>query len=379
MIPMIELRAVINALGDRLQSRLDQVLEGGRFILGPEVAELEDRLVSFSGAACAVGVASGTDALKIAMMSRGVGPGDAIFVPALSFVATAGAVVALGATPIFVDVGWDDMTLDPRDLKERIRAVRAEGSLRPAALVPVDLFGLPARYEELIPLAAAEGLTLIADAAQAFGAKVKDCAVGALAPVTTLSFYPTKPLGCFGDGGAVLSLDSRDAVAFRELRQHGLDETHGEARRIGLNSRLDTLQAAVLLARLERFEAELRWRETVAGWYDELLGDAVETPKIPPGRKSAWAIYSIRSPQREKIRECLREAEIETRIYYSRPICDHPAYTDYRRWAGGLPNCRRICEQVLALPIHPYLSRRDTERISGVVVAAVRRSSKPSL
>jgi dTDP-4-amino-4,6-dideoxygalactose transaminase len=350
---------------------MTHVLAEGRFILGPEVEALEKELARWSGAAAVVGVASGTDALKIALMLRGVGPGDAVFVPAFTFVATAEAAVAVGATPVCVDIKADDMTMDVVDLRERLLSIRRDTDLRPAAVIPVDIFGVPADYDAITSLAAEFGLCVIADAAQSFGAALDKRRAGTLAPVTTLSFYPTKPLGCFGDGGAVLTTQPEDEAVLRELRQHGFDRTRRVSRRIGLNSRLDSLQAAVLLARMELFEDELASRERIARHYTTRLETSVDLPESADEKRSAWAVYTIRSPKRDRIRARLQERGIATAVFYDRPVCDQPAYNCYREFAGALRVSRQVCDTVVSLPMHPYLHDDEVDHIADEVIAAI--------
>ncbi|NNE83292.1 MAG: aminotransferase class I/II-fold pyridoxal phosphate-dependent enzyme [Alphaproteobacteria bacterium] len=372
MIPFIDMTAIRNAAGAALTARLDAVLASGNFILGPEVAELEQRLAEFSGAAAAVGVASGTDALKIALMANEIGPHDAVFIPAFTFAATAEAVVSTGATPMFIDVALPHMTMDPVHLREKIATVRREGVLRAAAVITVDLFGLPARYEEIATLAAEEDILLIADGAQSFGGQIGTSRVGTLAPITAISFYPTKPLGCFGDGGAILTTDSGMAAKFRELRHHGFDAARENIVQPGMNSRLDTIQAAILLARFDLFVDELARRDTIAGWYGEFLDGAVEVPDIPTGRKSAWAVYTVRSAHRDALRTRLSASGIGTAIYYATPVCDFEAYRRFRRDDDELPRSRQLCAEVLSLPMHPYLDRSTVEQVCSEVRQALR-------
>lgn len=370
MIPLVDMSAIRNALGDTLHRRLDAVLSSGRFILGPEVDELERRLAEYCGAVAAIGVASGTDALKIALMAHDIGPGDAVFVPAFTFVATAEAVASIGATPVFVDVALPHMTMDPDHLSAKIADVRRSGVLRPAAAMPVDLFGLPARYQEIGALAAAEGIHVIADAAQSFGGALGAARVGTLAPVSAISFYPTKPLGCFGDGGAVLTTRLDLAERIRSQRDHGFDAGRGTIERSGMNSRLDTLQAAILLARLEVFADELERRAAIAGWYSELLDGVVQTPEVPTGRHSAWAVYTVRGPRRDALRAALTQAGIGAAIYYPTPVCDFAAYRRFRTDTDDLPVTRALCAEILALPMHPYLERTTVEQICAEVCRA---------
>lgn len=371
MIPMFDVNALVKSLGDKLDREMKAVLDDGRFILGPAVNDLEARIARYSGATSATGVASGTDALRIAMLSRRIGPGDAVFVPAFTFVATAEAVVSVGAVPVFVDIRADDFTMNAQDLIRKLNMVKAEGSLRPSAVIAVDLFGLPARYDKLAPIVEEAGLVLIADAAQAFGASLGSRKVGTLAPVTALSFYPTKPLGCFGDGGALLSTVEGDDVKFRELRQHGFDRSRQEIERPGLNSRLDSLQAAILLARIGQFDEELRRRREIAGSYRQLLAGTVICPQEPPGRRSAWAVYAIRSPKRDAIRSRLSEAGIASAIFYPCPIPDYQAYAPFRKFAGELEVSRQVCGDILALPMHAFLTGEEVDRIADTVRKSV--------
>jgi dTDP-4-amino-4,6-dideoxygalactose transaminase len=280
-------------------------------------------------------------------------------------------VVRVGATPVFVDIKAGDMTLDAEDLRASVLAVRREGDLRPAAVIPVDIFGVPADYDEIQPVAEEERLIVIGDAAQSFGGALGNRRVGTLSPITTLSFYPTKPLGCFGDGGAVLSTLPEDEAALRELRQHGFDSSRKEVNRLGLNSRLDSLQAAVLLTRLEFFEEELVRRARIARHYANRLAGAVRVPEIADAKSSAWAVYTVRSPRRDRVREHLTERGIATALFYDRPLCDYGPYKPYRALSGELPVCRHACETVVSLPMHPYLSDENVEQVVDAVLAAV--------
>ncbi|NIA70649.1 DegT/DnrJ/EryC1/StrS family aminotransferase [Pelagibius litoralis] len=377
-IPLVDLQKQRAALGNRIRAGMEAVMARGDFILGAPVTELEAKLTDFSGAGAAITVANGTDALQLALMAMGVGRGDAVFVPAFTFAATAGAVVMSGATPVFVDIDDDRLTMDPVQLEEQIAGVRKAGGLRPRAIIPVDLFGRPADYPTILGLAKAEGLLVLADAAQSFGATqatpqgaTKTLGrVGTLAPATTISFYPSKPLGCFGDGGAILTGDLAIAEACRRLRGHGFDHT-GEARQVGLNSRLDSLQAAVLLAKMEAFEDELRARRQAARWYDTRLSAKLRTPLLETEDHSAWAVYAIRSPLRDILQQALTEAGIACAVYYRKPLHLHAAYAGFGAGSGSLPTSEKVAEEVLALPMHGYLDEATVARVCDTLLATL--------
>lgn len=370
-IPLIDLDAQYRALQPRIEARLQKVLLEGRFILGPEVAELEESLARFTGARHAISVANGTDALKIALMAEGVGPGDAVFVPAFSFIATAEVVADIGAAPVFVDIGEGTFNIDPDRLRERVEDVAAEGRLRPRAVIPVDLFGRPADYGAIAGIAEDHGLFLLADAAQSFGGAVGNQRVGSLAPVTTTSFYPSKSLACYGDGGCIFTDDGDRAEVMRCLARHGFGADGYSAERVGLNSRLDTLQAAILLAKLEVFEEELAARGRAAGWYEAELRDVVAAPAITPDIASAWSVYTILVERRDAVRTALLDAGIATAIYYTAPIHLHPAYAGYGDGPGSCPVAERASERALALPMHAYLDEETVGRVCQAVKAAV--------
>jgi dTDP-4-amino-4,6-dideoxygalactose transaminase len=369
-VPLVDLAAQGQALRDRIEAYVEQVMARGDFVLGSAVGELEKRLADYAGVETAVTVANGTEALLIALMARGIGRGDAVFVPAFTFAATAGAVVLSGASPVFVDIDDETLTLHPGDLEARVAAVRRTGRLRPQAVIPVDLFGRPADYPALQPVAEAGGLCILADAAQSFGGELGGRRVGALAPVTAISFYPSKPLGCFGDGGAILTSDPALGEACRLLRGHGIDAS-GEVRRVGLNSRLDSLQAAILLAKLEAFEVELAARGRAVRWYGERLARRLRTPPAPRDGRSAWAVYAVRSPRRDALRAALLAAGIATAIYYSKPLHLHAAYARYGEGRGSLPVSERVSAEILALPMHGYLDEATVARVCDTLLAAL--------
>lgn len=369
-IAFLDLPAQQKRLGPALRARVDAVLDHCRFVMGPEVAELEQRLADWCGAKECVGVSSGTDALQIVMMAEGIGRGDAVFLPAFTYTATAEVPLVLGATPVFVDVDPNTFQIDPDHLRARIRAVKDAGKLTARAIVGVDLFGQPAPWPELRKIAEEEGLFLLADCAQSFGADMDGKPLGREATATTLSFFPSKPLGGYGDGGAILTDDPERAALYRSLRTHGEGGTRYEVLRTGMNGRLDTLQAAVLLAKLDGFKEELDRRDAIAQAYDAGLADVVQVPVRVPNSKSAWAIYAIllKEPaERAPLQARLKERGVPSAIYYPLPLHKQPAYRDHHD-GTALPVSEDLAQRILALPIHPELTDDDVAR----VIAAVR-------
>lgn len=366
ILPLIDLAAQQARLRPALEAAIARVLAHGQFISGPEVTELEARLAALTGAAHCVSCANGTDALALALRALGVCRGNAVLVPAFTFAATAGAVALVGATPVFVDVRADSFNLDPAGLAGGIAAARGAG-LRPVGIVAVDLFGQPADYEAIGAIAAAAGLWVVADAAQSLGAGYRGRGVGTLARLTTTSFYPSKPLGGYGDGGAAFTDDPALAVALRSLREHGRAADRYETQRVGTNSRLDTLQAAVLLAKLEIFAEEVEARRRAARVFDGLLAGWVATPVVIEGASPVWAHYTVRSPRRDLLAARLREAGIATAVYYPKPLHRQPAFAECPVAAGGCPVSERLAGEVLSLPMHPYLDRPTQERIAAAL------------
>jgi dTDP-4-amino-4,6-dideoxygalactose transaminase len=372
-IPFLDLPAQQQRIAGPLRARLDAVLGHCQFVLGPEVAELEARLAERAGATHCVSVSSGTDALQIAMMAEGIGPGDAVFLPAFTYTATAEVPLLLGATPVFVDVDPRTFQIDPAHLEARIVAVRAAGKLRPRAVIGVDLFGQPAPWPALQAVARRESLFLLDDLAQSFGATLESVPLGTQGDATATSFFPSKPLGAYGDGGALLTESAERAALYRSLRTHGEGATRYEVLRTGMNGRLDTLQAAVLLAKLEVFDAELAARERVASIYDAGLPNAVTKPARVPRSTSAWAIYAILvdgPEQREAVQARLRADGVPTAIYYPRPLHHQPAYAASHDGAA-LPVSESLAQRILALPIHPDLADAQAERVCDAVRRAM--------
>jgi dTDP-4-amino-4,6-dideoxygalactose transaminase len=371
-IPFVDVAAQRRRLGARIDAAIARVLAHCQFIMGPEVAALEEKLASFCGARHALGCASGTDALLLALMAKGIGPGDAVICPAFTFCATAEAVALVGATPVFADVDAATFNLDPTALEAALAAARRAG-LTPKAVMTVDLFGLPAAYDAIAPIAAAHGLVVIADAAQSFGAVYHDRRVGTLAPLTTTSFFPSKPLSCYGDGGAVFTDDDDLAALMRSIRIHGQGADKYDNVRIGINGRLDTIQAAVLIEKLEIFADELAAREAIARRYDAALRDVAVVPRLPEGLTSVWALYTIRLPAgaRDRVMAALAAQGIPTGVYYPKPLHRQGAYRHYPVAGNRLPVTDRLADEVLSLPMHAYLDEATQDRIVAALRAAL--------
>jgi len=375
-IPFVDLAAQRARLGDRIEQAIGRVLDHGKYIFGPEVDELEARLREFCGARHAVTCANGTDALTLALMAEGIGPGDAVFVPSFTFVATAEAPAQLGATPVMVDVREDSFNIDPDSLERAIADVGRHG-LAARAVIAVDLFGQPADYAALGPIARRAGLVLIADAAQSFGAALGGRSVGCLADYTTTSFFPAKPLGCYGDGGAVFTDDDEAAQRLLSIRLHGKGTDKYDNVRIGLNSRLDTIQAAVLIEKLTIFADEIAARNRVAERYAAALSNVVAVPILTPGATSVWAQYTVRiaGGRRDAVAAALREHGVPSAVYYPIPLHRQSAYAHYPAAPGGAPVSERLAGDVLSLPMHPYLDAETQARIAGHVADAVARQA----
>jgi dTDP-4-amino-4,6-dideoxygalactose transaminase len=371
-IAFLDLKAQQLRLGAGLRSRIDTVLAHCQFVLGPEVTELEGRLAAYCGAAHCVTVSSGTDALQIAMMAEGIGRGHAVFLPAFTYTATAEVPLVLGATPVFVDIDPETFQIDPVDLERRIESVKAQGALKPSALIGVDLFGQPAPWPALRAIAAQEKLFLLDDCAQSFGASLAGCKLGREADATAISFFPSKPLGGYGDGGALLTESAERATLYRSLRTHGEGTTRYEVLRTGMNGRLDTMQAAVLLAKLDVFEAELAARDAVAAIYDQRLADLVTIPARVPDSASAWAIYAVllADGTRDEVQARLKMAGVPTAIYYPKPLHHQPAYRPSHT-GNPLPVSEAVSTRILALPIHPDLTVSDAHRVCDAMALAV--------
>jgi dTDP-4-amino-4,6-dideoxygalactose transaminase len=371
-IEFIDLGAQRRRIGQRMDDAVLRVVDHGKYIMGPEVAELEKKLGAFCGAKHVLSCANGTDALGLGLMALNVKPGDAILCPSFTFAATAEVVAWYGATAIFVDVFEDTFNMDPASLEAGIETAKRRG-LKPVGIIPVDLFGQPADFDAIEPIARANKMWVMSDAAQSFGATYKDRKVGTMGQITTTSFFPAKPLGCYGDGGAVFTDDDKLIEVLRSLRVHGQGTDKYDNVRIGMNGRLDTMQAAVLIEKLAIFTDEIVARDKVANAYNDALKDVVIAPKVKPGLTSVWAQYTVRLPgrDRDKIAAALKAQGIPTAIYYPKPLHQQTAYRDYPVAGNGLPISDRLAKEVLALPMHPYLDEPTQARIVGAVRAAL--------
>ncbi len=370
-IPFVDLATQYQHLKQDIDAGIQRVLDHGRFIMGPEIVELEAALCEFAGCRHAISCASGTNALSMALMAEGIGAGDAVFLPAFTFTASAEVVLVAGAEPVFVEVDARTFNLDPAHLRKQIEATAREGRLKPRAIIAVDLFGLPADHTAIAQLADEHDLFVIADAAQSFGGRIGEARVGTHAPVTTTSFFPAKPLGCFGDGGALFTDDDACADVLRSIRAHGQGTGGYDIVRIGLNGRLDTLQAAILLPKLAVFANELEARTRLADHYDRRLSDSVTTPARQAGKSSAWAQYSILLNDRDRVQKALGEAGVPSAIYYPLPMHLQPAYAPYGNGEGSLPVSEALSKRILSLPMHPYMDDATADRICDTVLAAV--------
>ena len=365
-IPFIDLKAQRLHIGASMEAAIMRVVEHGGYIMGPEVKQLEQQLTAFCGAKHCIACANGTDALGLVLMAWGIGPGDAVYVPAFTFVATAEVVAWTGATPVFVDVLEDSFNIDPVSLESAIAAAPSMG-LKPKAVIPVDLFGQPADYRALLPITERHGLKVLADAAQSFGAKLDGKATGTWGDATATSFFPAKPLGCYGDGGAIFTDDDELAAVLRSLRVHGQGTDKYDNVRIGMNGRLDTIQAAVLIEKLAVFPAEIEARQAAAGRYAAILGNSVEVPRLIDGATSVWAQYTVKVDRRDEIQAACKEAGIPTAIYYPIPLSQQSGYRQYPTAPGGTPVSEALSPRVLSLPMHPYLSEETQVTIGQTV------------
>ncbi len=363
-IAFVDLQAQQDRIRPALDAALQQVLNHGRYIMGPEVGELETRLAKFCDVKHAVSCSSGTDALLMVLMAKRIGPGDAVICPAFTYTATPEVVALLGATPVFADVDRDSFNIDPASFTSAIIAAKQSG-LAPRALIAVDLFGQPADYDALQPIADAEGLFVVADAAQSFGATYHTRRVGQLGLATATSFFPAKPLGCYGDGGAIFTDDDELAEVLRSIRLHGKGAEKYDVARVGINGRLDTLQAAVLIEKLKIFSEEIELRNKVADIYNNGLHEIVVTPRVADGLISVWAQYTlkIKANQRAVAIDHLKANGVPSQVYYPRPLHHQKAYASCPVAENGVSSATDLTREVLSLPMHPYLKRDDQDHI----------------
>ena len=373
MLPFIDLGAQRRRLGSLVDEAILRVVDHGQYIMGPEVAQLEADLSAFCGAEHVVSCGNGTDALAMVLMAKGVRPGDAVLCPSFTFAATAEVVAWLGATPVFVDIIEDTFNIDPASLEVGIRTARQLG-LKAVGIIPVDLFGAAADYDAVLPIAEREGLWVLSDAAQSFGGSYKGRRLGRFGLATATSFFPAKPLGCYGDGGAIFTDDAELASVLRSLRNHGQGIDRYDNVRVGMNGRLDTIQAAILLEKLKIFDEEIAARNDVARRYAEGLRDVATVPCIQGGIVSTWAQYTIRvAPEtRDALGPALRERGIPTAIYYPKPLHRQTAYRHYPCAGNGLPVSDKVAGEVIALPMHPYLDPDTQDRIIAEVRSCLR-------
>ena len=369
----IDLHAQQTRLRAEIDAGIAAVLAHGRYILGPEVAQFETELARFADARHAVSCANGTDAISLPLMAWGVGPGDAVFCPSFTYCATAEVVALLGATPVFVDIERDTYNMSADSLAAAIHAVRTEGKLTPRAVIAVDLFGQCADYPAIAPIVREAGLHFIADSAQGFGATLHGHHPLHWTDVQTTSFFPAKPLGAYGDGGATLTNDAALDAKLRSLRFHGRGEAPYDSDHIGINSRLDTMQAAILLPKLAVFADEIEARNRVAARYRDGLGNVVSrVPDVIEGGTSTWAQYTIEVPDPAAFCAAMTEAGIPTARYYPLPTHRHSAYRDFPVAPTGLPATQTASERVVSLPMHAYLSPSDQDRIMDAAQNALR-------
>lgn len=365
-VPFTGLEAQATRLRSEIDANIAAVLDHGKFIMGPEVAAFEGDLSDFCGAKHSMGVANGTDALQIALMALGLLPGDRVFVPSFTYTATAEVILILGGIPVFVDVDSDSFNIDCGDLERKIAATKDAGE-RAGCVIAVDLFGLPAEWQRLNEICEEGGLGLIADAAQSFGASVGGEKVGTLAPITTTSFFPAKPLGCYGDGGAIFTDDDGLAEVMRSIRTHGSGKAKYETVRVGMNSRLDTIQAAVLRSKIAIFAEEIERRNELADYYSQRLSTAVQAPTKPTGVTSAWAQYTVKTKHRDALQSHLGDNGVPAVVYYPLPMHLQPAYAKFGDGAGSLAVSERLAREVLSLPMSPYWTPEQADHVIAAV------------
>ena len=368
-----DLKKQYEVLKPQMDAAIARVLATAQYIHGPQVEELEARLAAYVGRKHCISCGDGTSALQLSLMAWGIGPGDAVFVPDFTFFSTGEVASAIGATPVFYDVLPDTFNADARSLEQAILAVQREGKLRPAAVAAVDLFGLSADYDAILAVAEKYGLPVLEDAAQGFGGVYHGRRCCSFGNTSITSFYPSKPVGCYGDGGAVFTDDDDQAVLLRSLSVHGKGSFKYDNVRIGMNSRLDSIQAAVLLVKMDAFEAsELRDVNTVAGWYNEALSDLpLDLPVVPEGCLSSWAQYTVKLPEgrdRNTLQAAMKELGIPTMVFYPKPMHVQKAFGP-ESTVIPCPETEKLCERVLSLPLHPYMKGEQVE----AVAAALRR------
>jgi len=367
-----DLKKQYSILKPEIDKQIFEVIENGQFILGPKVLELEKELAEFAGVKHCIACANGTDAITLPLLAWGVGAGDAVFTSDFTFFASAGAAEILGATAVLVDIDLKTYNISPTALEAAIQKVLAEGKLIPKVIITVDLYGLPADYSSIKPIADKYGLRILEDAAQSFGGEINGKRACSFGDAATTSFFPAKPLGCYGDGGAMFTDDDELAITLRSIRVQGSSPTDKyDNRQIGMNSRLDPIQAGILLSKFQAFKSyEIDDVNKVAGWYTDKLKDIVQTPYIPEGYKSVWAQYTILLPDndmRNKLQQHLKEKNIPTMVYYPKGLHRQTAFKHKNLIDDDFPNTNKAAERVLSLPMHPYLSEEDVDIICDAI------------
>jgi UDP-2-acetamido-2-deoxy-ribo-hexuluronate aminotransferase len=367
----IDLAKQQKRIRNRVEERIKKVLDHGSYINGPEVRELEHTLAQYVGVPHAVGVASGTDALLMPLMAYDVGPGDAVFTTTFTFIATGEVIQLLRATPIFVDIEPDTFNIDAGKLEEAVEKTIKAGKLKPRGIIPVDLFGQPAEYDEITGIARKYNMFVLEDAAQSFGATYKAKKTCALTEVAATSFFPAKPLGCYGDGGMIFTTDQTLYEKLISIRVHGQGKDKYDNVRIGINGRLDTMQAAIMLAKFEIFGEEVAARQNMAEKYNRLMEKAVTVPQLKGYTTSVWAQYSVLHPQRDKLIAKLNSQKIPTAIYYPKPLHLQKAFQHLGYREGDFPVSEKISAEIFSLPMHPYLDEKDQQQIAGIICDGV--------
>jgi dTDP-4-amino-4,6-dideoxygalactose transaminase len=372
-IAFIDLQAQRRRLGEPLNAAIQAAVEGGQWILGPQVAQFEKEIAAWAGVRHAIACANGTDALLLVLRAWGVGPGDAVFVPAFTFAASSEVVALAGASPVFVDVLPDTFNMDPASLEAAIALVKKDGKLTPKVVMPVDLFGQPADYRALAPIAAREGLKLFCDTAQGFGGLLDGKRAGAIGDAAATSFFPAKPLGCFGDGGAMFTNDDGLKDVLLSLRMHGQGADRYEHVHVGYNSRLDTIQAAILIEKLKIFPDEIELRNRVARRYNDAFAGSnrIVAPHVIDGAVSTWAQYTLQVENRAKFQADLKAAGVPTAVYYPIPLSRQKAYARYP--SASTPVSEALSAKVVSLPMHPYLDEASQDRIIAAVLDSAGR------
>lgn len=372
----IDLETQYSYLKRRIDARIQNVLDHGQYIMGPEVFELEEKLADFVGVKHAITCANGTDALTLGLMALDINEGDAVFVPSFTFFASAEAIALARGTPIFVDSNETTFNMCPQDLERKILEVQKESKLKIKAVMPVDLFGLPANYPEISEIADKYGLKIIEDAAQGFGGEIclendQIKKAGSFGDLATTSFFPAKPLGCYGDGGALFTDNDEYAELVRSYRIHGKGKNKYDNVRVGMNSRLDTIQAAILLEKLSHFPQELIYRNELADYYNFCLKSIIKTPVIQKGYKSSWAQYTLLADDensREQLMKGLKKRGVPSVVYYSKCMHKQPAFINVKVYGEGCPKAENLALRVFSLPMHPYMKKDDKERVCSVLV-----------